>query len=240
MSEKRKIKARDIVNDIRAKMTDAELMTKYNLSAKGLQSVFLKLLDAKAISRSEFDFRPVAYQDTAVIKKIKKDDFISDIRAGLNDFQLMAKYDLSANGLQRAFKALIDDESITLEDLYNRPKTSDDTVFVECMRELPRHYLAIAVEIFELDNPSSKGQLRDITEKGVGITGIKAYTGEIKKFIIPAEKLIEAESIAFEARCVWSKIESDGECIAGFQILKISKQNLNNLRQLIRCVSFED
>jgi uncharacterized protein (DUF433 family) len=51
------VKARDMVNDIRDGLNDAQLMEKYDLSAKGLQSVFTKLLEANALRRQELDRR---------------------------------------------------------------------------------------------------------------------------------------------------------------------------------------
>ena len=53
MEPKRKIKAKEIVNDIREGMSDSQLMEKHSLSSKGLQSVFRKLVDAKAITPRE-------------------------------------------------------------------------------------------------------------------------------------------------------------------------------------------
>ncbi len=67
MSQKRKIKASEIVRDIRAGLTDFELMKKYQLSSKGLKSVMEKLLQAKAITQAEFDWRPAEYDDTVVV-----------------------------------------------------------------------------------------------------------------------------------------------------------------------------
>jgi hypothetical protein len=48
-------------------MTDAQLMDKYRLSARGLQSVLDKLLDAKLITQAERDWRPVDYEDTVTL-----------------------------------------------------------------------------------------------------------------------------------------------------------------------------
>lgn len=46
-----RIKIKDIVKDIRAGMTDPDLMRKYSLTPEGLQSILIKLLDLKAITR---------------------------------------------------------------------------------------------------------------------------------------------------------------------------------------------
>ena len=67
MATKRTINAKEVVRDIRSHMTDEELMAKNRLSARGLQSVLRKLLEAKLITQSEFDWRPVDYDDTVFL-----------------------------------------------------------------------------------------------------------------------------------------------------------------------------
>jgi len=64
MANKRTIKAKDMVNDIRAGLTNLELMDRYKLSAKGLQSIFSKLIEAKAVNDGELDGRTAAADDT--------------------------------------------------------------------------------------------------------------------------------------------------------------------------------
>ncbi len=64
MTEKRRIKAKDIVNDIRAGLTNLQLRDKYHLSSQGLQSIFTKLADAKAVRDGELDGRTQTGDDT--------------------------------------------------------------------------------------------------------------------------------------------------------------------------------
>lgn len=71
MKQKKTIKARDVVNDIRARMTDADLMEKYDLSARGLESLFKKLLDAKAVKRSELYGRFPTKDDTVNLGNLR-------------------------------------------------------------------------------------------------------------------------------------------------------------------------
>jgi len=47
-------------------VTDPELMAKYDLSARGLQSAFIKLVNARAITKAELDWRPAAYDNKVV------------------------------------------------------------------------------------------------------------------------------------------------------------------------------
>ena len=55
--DKRKITAREVLRDIRAGLSDQDLMEKYTLSAQGLQSVFHKLVNAGVITQPELDDR---------------------------------------------------------------------------------------------------------------------------------------------------------------------------------------
>jgi hypothetical protein len=65
--EKRKITAREVLEDIRLGKNDSNLMQKYNLSAQGLQSVFRKLLRAGLITQKELDDRIPASEQTVDI-----------------------------------------------------------------------------------------------------------------------------------------------------------------------------
>jgi uncharacterized protein (DUF433 family) len=238
MEPKPKIRARDAVNDIRRGMTDAELMAKYELSAKGLQSLFLKLIDAKAVTKTELQQRRAAYQDTIAIQQIEAQDMVEDIRSGMADAELMEKYTLSSEGLRRIFQTLMEEGAIAVEDLYAKPVSQYDSVFVENWREMPRHYLAMTVHIYESQRPEIMGTLSDITEKGIAIAGIEASVGETTTLVIPAENFVGADPIEFEAKCRWATKETDsGEWFAGFQIAKISAKSLEDLKGLIQSAS---
>ena len=72
MALKRKIKAKEIVNDIRSGMTDSQLTEKHGLSSKGLQSIFKKLVDVKAIGPRElFNRAPNLGDDTADVTSVR-------------------------------------------------------------------------------------------------------------------------------------------------------------------------
>lgn len=66
--DKREIKGRDFVHDMRAGMSNADLMHKYKLSIKGLSSTFDKLLAAKAIKPSEIFRRSILSPDTSDLR----------------------------------------------------------------------------------------------------------------------------------------------------------------------------
>ena len=62
------IQARQFAEDIRSGMTDPELMERYKLSAKGLQSAFTKLLNNGIVTVEElYGGRPRSGADTVII-----------------------------------------------------------------------------------------------------------------------------------------------------------------------------
>jgi hypothetical protein len=237
MTIKPKIKAKDLVRDIRSQMTDAQLMAKYGVSTKGLQSIFRQLVETNTITQGELDLRRGRYKDTMVLQRLEPPEILGDIRSGMTDFELMEKHDLSPKGLQRAFDELIQAGVIDQTELDSR-FSAYDSVTVQSLRNMPRYFLAVAVDVYELGHPETRGILRDITEKGVGIVGIKIKPGILKTFTIPSENFIDEGPILFDAKCVWSTPETwDQEAVAGFQIVKISEKSLQDLRELIRSLA---
>ena len=53
MAEKKTLSAKAVVADIRAGLSNEELMGKYNLSPKGLDSLFSKLVRAELVTETE-------------------------------------------------------------------------------------------------------------------------------------------------------------------------------------------
>ena len=65
------IDAAQVLRDIRSGMEDADLMGKYNLSARGLQSLFRKLTNAKLLTETELDSRAPLRENTVVVDFIQ-------------------------------------------------------------------------------------------------------------------------------------------------------------------------
>jgi Mor family transcriptional regulator len=82
------IDAKQALEDIRAGMDNAALMKKYNLSARGLASLFRELSSIGAI------------------RWLKARSILSDIKEGMCDADLIEKYKLSSAGLESLFSEL--------------------------------------------------------------------------------------------------------------------------------------
>jgi len=157
----------------------------------------------------------------------------------MTDGELMEKYRLSAKGLDSAFTKLVNSGLISVEEIYGQSRSLDaDTVIVDDVTILPKHFLAVSVPIHEAGSPEHKGRLTEINERGVGITGIEARIGEMKSFVIPGGQLVKPREIVFEARCLWSQPGTEtGGWMTGFQITKISPEDLAQLRELIKLLT---
>lgn len=64
---KRTIDAREVLKDIKSSMSDADLMEKYSLSARGLQSLFQKLQSANLLSQQDLDDRTPLTERTVTL-----------------------------------------------------------------------------------------------------------------------------------------------------------------------------
>ena len=116
------------------------------------------------------------------------DELVRDVHAKMIDSELMEKYHLSAVELKGVLKHLIDTKVLTLPELYSRPILSDERSISESRRQSPRFRLAFLVSIYESDSPKIRGWLTDITEKGMGTTGMMRTWGD-KSLRDPSKKI---------------------------------------------------
>ncbi len=166
-------------------------------------------------------------------RKLEAKDLIYDIRAGMTDTQMMEKYKLTPKGLQSALKKLINVQAISPEDLYERFPLYEQLTAND-MRNIVRSPLAYPIPIYEAENPESRGEVRNVTEHGVGVKGIAAKVGETKTFVMEAGAFMAVAPIAFNGQCRWVRKKSSGAYIAGFEITMISEASLQNLRKVIQ------
>lgn len=106
---KPKIDASKALRDIRAGMDHFTMMEKYHLSAKGLHSLFRKLLDSGVLKRSELGPRYKA--------SINASAAIRDIRSGMNKADFMKKHRLSSKGVESLFRKLVSSGAIEKSEL---------------------------------------------------------------------------------------------------------------------------
>ena len=137
---------------------------------------------------------------------INAKDIINDIRSGMDDAQLMRKYKLTSKGLQSAFTKLVNNRLMTIDEVYRQRRSDDqDTVIIDDMTLIEKHFLTVTAPVREAGKPEIQGRLQEITERGLTISGIESRIGEVKSFVVPCQEFLKIREIVFEAKCLGEK-----------------------------------
>jgi hypothetical protein len=164
------------------------------------------------------------------------------------DLYLMSKYNIpSAPYLYKAFNKLIRAGRIERNAISNRlPQDFTSDIFCEptvaiCrndpvdIRSTPRNYLFAKVEIYDMASVNTRTMsVEDISEFGLRIYPIKTFQNDVREFMIRNVLLDEIKPFSFTAECCWTK-----GLHAGFKIIGISPQGMQELRGLISSLGFE-
>ncbi len=115
---------------IRQGLSDLALMKRYSISAKGLESLFSKLVSAGDISQEELEKRALQFLRTNAVDvvssrapqsfekiTINAAEAVECLRSGMTDQAVMEKYNLSTRGLNSLFKKLVSAGEIDRDEL---------------------------------------------------------------------------------------------------------------------------
>ena len=166
-------------------------------------------------------------------REIEAKDLIFDIRSGMTDSQLMEKYRLTYRGLKSALQKLVNVQAIDPEEL-NEKFPLYEVITADDMRRLVRAPLPFPLPVYESHRPDDKGQVRNISEQGIGIKGIESRVSETKHLVVDATEFASVELVSFYAQCRWVKRKNSGEYVAGFEITRISKEGFDELKKTIQ------
>ena len=222
-----KISPKDIVRDIRSGMDEATIRKKYNLSLKGLQSLYDKLIEAGLLGK----------EINTQTRRLNLLDVLTDIRAGVTRSDLRKKYGLTDETLRQVVKKLLAAEG--KRSAADGPETLiEETDEFLATHEFVRHEVDFDLPVYEADRPEILGTVRDASEAGMSVAGIEASQGDIKTLVVLGDELGQFSSFEFEGYCRWSFTDSvDGACLAGFAIEKISRTDAQQLQRLVRLIT---
>ncbi|MDQ7781338.1 MAG: PilZ domain-containing protein [Desulfomonilaceae bacterium] len=223
---------RTILDDIRAGLDNSALKRKHRLSSEGLQSIFDDLVAAGALEMVDNEYVIPA------VRRLSAGNIVNDIRAGMNNAELMEKYALTPKQLKTTFDILVGSNAVNREEIRDDLSLTPDEHVREDQREMERYFIDFELPIVEIGPPEIDGKVRDITEKGVGTIGIPSRIDDIKKFLVLHDEFVLIEPFMFEAQCRWVRDDADGEHYAGYEIIGIDEKDLRDLRQLIHLVTF--
>jgi hypothetical protein len=212
---KRVIRAKDLVRDIRGGMTEAELIQKYRLSYEQLMKLRERLPESGTIE----------------IKAIA-----ADVRSRATDFELCHKYDLSFDELPLILEKLVDIGALRADELKERSAFYDEPAQRQLTRRIPRTRLAFELPVYDADNPSCTGLVRDISERGLRVAGYTPDITKTKRFMVRPEQFPDIRSFDLQVECRWKdKKEASTEYyLAGFEITAISDTSRLEFRKLLR------
>ncbi len=170
-------------------------------------------------------------------RKIIAEHIVQDIRSGMNNTLLMEKYMLSERGLNKIFRKLLDHKAMTPDELSPRMASYADLDSLDYLRESSLKELVCLVPIYEEDFKHLRGSVCELTETSIGVTGLDAAVGDIRKFVIPADEFFSIPAFSFDAICRWAeeRNESTGS-VSAYEITDISNKNYQRLKRLIRLI----
>lgn len=173
-------------------------------------------------------------------RTIKAKEIVADLRSGMSNDQIMAKYSISSNALQIIFRKLLHANAVAEADLAGRLPGPETKVDFTKRRSVQRNYVFVRLPIYDMDNLINEGLVVDITETGLQISGMPSEKGETKGLLIQADYFADVYPFSFEAECQWVSEDEDGHVAAGFKITSISDGGLEELRKLIRMLALSD
>ncbi len=173
-------------------------------------------------------------------RKIKAKRFLRDFRKGMPNDQLMEKYHVSSEELRSVFGRLLAAGVLDEDELkVNLPESIIEDL-IHSFRNVRRCYTTFFVPVYDLDDLRVKGQLNDISEAGLSVSGIKALPGMEKKLVVQADHLAEIYPFCIEAVCRWSRVEPDGNTFCGFEVPSWPPEARDALPKLIRSLTMCD
>jgi len=223
----RKVSQKDIIQDMRSGMDEAAIRKKYNLSLKGLQTLYDRLIEAGLLGQ-DLKTHP---------RKLNLLAILADIRNGMGRSELLKKYTLPEEMLRQVVHKLLAAEG--KRSAVDGPETviEEPDEFL-ATREFVRHEVDFHLPVYEAHRPDIVGMVRDVSEEGISVTGIEASQGDIKTLVVLADELGQFSSFEFEGYCRWAFIDSvDGACLAGFAIEKISRSDARELKKLVHLIT---
>jgi hypothetical protein len=172
-------------------------------------------------------------QDRSVRTRIRLRRLVEDIRSGMPDDLLMSTYQLSRKGLQRLLKRLVNERLIDHDMLYERSEVYKDLADRLSSRKSPRCYVPIALRVYR-NETGERGFIRDISDNGIRVAGIKAETGDKVIFDIPKSEEDGIDPLQFEALCRWVRLEGSHRKypVGGFEITTMSEEARIRFREI--------
>jgi hypothetical protein len=174
--------------------------------------------------------------------RIRARDLAADVRSGLNDFDLIDKYSLSLRNLNAALRRLVEAGILREPEILERSGGIDSATEGHRTRQKPRAKIPFGLPVQDISAPHVNTVVRDLTEEGFRVAGIRTSVGEVRDFLILADVVESLSPILVQAKCLWTYRHRKRRKyrVAGFQITDISPSDLETLRKIVKVVALLD
>jgi len=164
-------------------------------------------------------------------RKVKLRRLVNDFWSGMSNAELIQKYRIQPNQLQRLFDELIGTGLLRFSQIYEKSLTPRP----------PRTYVHVRFPVYDARDRSFRGLIRDISEKGMRIASFRNGLEKATAFMIAEDSWFEVRSFQFEAVCRWSKLKGHQKKyhVGGFEITRISDEARGELRKLVKALQFD-
>ncbi len=165
--------------------------------------------------------------------KISTAEFVQDMRNGLTSSELIYKYSLrprELDGVLAQLRKAIADPA----ELYGRAAANGTNGTRTKFRFLRRHKIELSVLVYDANDPTIHGDVRDISETGIRVQNMETKPDDIKNLIVLANEYFSIDPFKFQAQCRWtSPSDEESDMLAGFEIIEISEESLKSLARFI-------
>jgi len=158
----------------------------------------------------------------------------------MGDEELMKKHRLSSRGLRLVMQMLVEENAFERSELSELSPSYRNIAQLIDSRRTPRVYVPISFRISSRET-SQFGFVRDISETGLRVAGIKVTVGEELTLSMPLKELETGDPLEFQAVCRWCKVEGKRKSyvVSGFEIVHISEKARVRLGEVIDFIHFQ-
>ena len=168
---------------------------------------------------------------------------VGDIRSGLSDADLMEKYGLTSKNLKIVIDKLVQMQLISFDDLQEREAEFEEEFYAPPseFRAWERDEVDFPLRIYEQSDSYARGSVLNISERGIGVKGIRATVSGVKTLLIRADEVFKVEPIVCEAVCRWIKpAREDRDCVGGYEVVKFVTGDLKTIQDLMKGLTLEE
>lgn len=137
-------------------------------------------------------------------RPIRASEIVRHICSGMTDGELMEKYGLSQRGMYRPVQKLLEAKAIGQDELYAKSPLFRRRLDDLQARAARRVEVSVPLWVHEVES-DRQGLVRDISERGMRVAGIRAHSGEEKTFELPVDMFFSFDPPLFKVRCIWAK-----------------------------------